>query len=344
MAARWIIGLSVVVAVQLASCFVGFESGPRGDNATPDASPVDDAAPLPDVVLAPAPSTCMRDDLMCVPAPPAGWSGPIVLYEGAAANAPACAAGTTTVLTAQRLAPVAPAQCGACACNAASGFTCGQVTVEGRNSACFCNGPSNLSLRVNRCEGLSSSEILCDAFQAGAVDFGLSATTGGACAPSAPRPPSTKPALAFAVATVGCQLALPSQVDCPTGNVCAARPTPPFNPKQCVIMAGEAPACPGFPYAKRSVFHRGVNDTRDCGVCACGSPPSATCTTRAKTSEQSDCSDGVLASAPTCQPLGTRRYAFISATPPTNVTCAASGGAPVGTATATDAVTVCCAE
>lgn len=334
-------------------------SVPDAAQTTPDAGTTDatktddggtsgdteDAAPLADANLPPPPETCKKDGLACIAAAPSGWAGPFSLYQGGVPSAPMCPEGTTSVLDANGdLVPAAPAGCAACACAAATGFTCGKVTVAGRANSCNCTtGNSNL-INANACVSMPYGTLICDGFAADTVNISPAAATGGSCAPVAAKPAVTKTTPAWNVAAVGCQLSVPSQVDCKTGEVCAAVAAPPFNPGLCVMKAGDVAACPGFPYSKRTVFYRGVDDTRDCGGCSCGAAPASTCPTMAKTSTLSDCSDESFLTTPRCFARSDGPHYYVKATvaQPTGVQCPPSGGAPVGGVTTADAVTVCC--
>ncbi len=352
--------LALTGALAVAACVVEFKSGPRdgalagdasvgtpadGSSPVTDGAPPMDAAPLSDAGLPPPPPTCKSEGLVCIPAAPAGWSGPFALYEGSVPSTPSCATGTTPVLTANAdLVPSAPATCPACACGLAGGFTCGVAKGRGNLATCDCQFGSPFDVAPGVCT--STSSAICGGFQSNAVTIDPSPAVGGSCTPTFIKPTPSKTPPSWNVAALGCQLSVPSQVDCPAGNICAFRPAPPFFPGQCVMQAGDVPACPGFPYTKRRVFYRSANDTRDCTACSCGAPPPSNCTTQVKTTAEFDCSGAEpLTTAPTCRSTtNLRRFVLVNATPPANVACAPGGGAPTGNVATADAVTVCCAE
>lgn len=344
--ARVLLVASAGAALPVIACVVSFESGPRDDQGTDagaDAPP--DAMPLADVNLPPPPPTCKREGLVCIPAAPEGWSGPFALYAGGAPSAPTCAAGTTAVLQANdSLAPSPPAECSACACAPATGWSCANVRVHGNSSSCNCALGSTVDIPPNTCTSISAGSLICGGFQANGISFDPASATNGVCSPLTKRPPAKLEPVQWNVAAVGCQLSLPSRVDCPEGNVCGAVPAPPFNPKQCIMKAGDVPACPGFPYAKRSIFYRGIEDTRACAECACGAAPKAACATTVTTSAAADCSGSAFVPAPACLQLAGQPYVRANTVPPPDVQCPPSGGAPIGAVAVADAVTVCCAE
>ncbi|MGH7297476.1 MAG: hypothetical protein ACRELB_21245, partial [Polyangiaceae bacterium] len=69
---------------------------------------------LPDVIDEPPPPSC-SGAFACVPAVPAGWSGPVELYEGAGA-APACSTDFATVYGGNDQLAATPASC-SCSCD-----------------------------------------------------------------------------------------------------------------------------------------------------------------------------------------------------------------------------------
>lgn len=322
------------------------EAGASEAGAVDAGSDARDAAvaELPDANLPPPPPTCKKTGLTCVPAAPSGWAGPFALYSGSVSDAPACAAGLTSVLTANdALAPPAPASCSACACANATGFTCGGITVTGNNGACNCTTGNSSSFALNTCYQVSYGSFLCDSYNADWLRIAPKPAAGGGCTPVAAKPTVTKPPVSWGTAAVGCQLSVASQVDCPSGDVCVATSSPPFSPGLCVMKAGDLPACPGFPYTQRSVFYRSVSDSRDCAACGCGAPPATTCPTKVKSAAQGDCSDQPYVDAPACVDWASFHNVSATATQPTDVKCPPTGGTAIGTATAADPVTVCCA-
>lgn len=359
----WALRIAAAATVALAACSLGedFSSLSAGTGAEPPVPGDDGAAaadggsldasvviaPLADAGLPPPPPTCKMEGLACVPVAPAGWAGPFALYAGSVADAPACSGGLTSVLQASgSLAPAAPAICASCACSAATGMTCGSVTVAGAAASCSCANTFAMPLALGTCTNLSYGSLICDGFAADTVNFTVSPASGGQCTPAPAKPTAQRPNVIWGSAAVGCQLSVPSQVDCPANQVCASTPAPPFDPRQCIMKAGDVAACPGFPYSRRSLFYRGVDDKRDCAACACGSPGAASCATSVKTAANFGCADTPFVTAPACQPRSSpaRYNVMATATPPTNVACAASGGAPIGGVTTKDPVTICCME
>jgi hypothetical protein len=132
-------------------------------------------------------------------------------------------------------------------------------------------------------------------------------------------------------------------------------PTPPsgYGASACVYRAGDV-ACPTTSsFTLKTLIYESVSDTRGCTTCACGAPTGATCTgivdiysynvfglcnTALFASVAADGACHVLASSPSL-PFD---FAVRTALPASGGACAESGGAPNGTATPIQPVTVCC--
>lgn len=336
----------VIASAALVACstLLGFETLREDAGVGSDASPDDSAVtPLPDVALPPPPTTCKKTGLACVPAAPSGWAGPFALYAGASSDVPGCVASTPVLTAYTDLVPPPPASCGTCTCSVATGFTCGPVPVTG---GCSCPAPTRTAIPANGCTERAAGFIQCSGAAAVQVTVSAGPADAGHCDPLSAKPTVSTSELVWNQTALGCQLSIPSQVDCPQGNVCAAVADPPFNPHHCVMKAGNVKACPGFPYSKPSLFYRRANDTRDCTACACGAPAAATCVASVNSVIDAGCDAGALIGTPACLPVSTTGSTsiYVRSTPPVNVQCAPSGGESAGGVNPTDEVTVCCME
>jgi len=316
------------------------KGGPNSEGGTDGGAETGmDAAPPP-----PPPPTCKTDGFACVAEAPSGWTGPFALFDGLATSAPTCAGATPVQVLASNadLVPAAPAKCAACACTA-SGVTCkGNFAVDGDNGGCTaCNTPGTMTPNV--CHSYTYGTVICGGYNATNIRFTGSATVNsGTCAPDVAKPTPTKDPFSFNRAEIGCQGSV-TRVDCDSGYVCANTTKPPFAKGLCISHAGDLPACPGAPYSQRFLFNQSATDTRDCAACTCGATPDALACTATVVSSASDssCQTGTMVTVPGCS-SNYPGYAKLTIAPPGKTTCPASGGAPVGTVTGSDPVTVCC--
>ncbi len=278
----------------------------------------------------------------CVAAPPAGWSGPGILYEGsdagAALSVPGCPAGFSVDAfdgTADPSAP--PAVCG-CACGSPLDVLCSPTVSFFYDSSCG-----------DLCASASLAGGACAPICSGAQTMSIAMTAdGGACTPL----PTTQvaPATWGTVARV-CRPALPNGASggCGPGQVCAAKGTAPFAPFEggfCIWQSG-AVACPD-PSQTSHTYFTGGDDTRGCAACTCGPPAGVTCgggtaTTYSDTACTSNAAaqtdDGACISAP----AGAQAIEATTAGLPASGSCNASVVLATGGFSGSGATTVCCA-
>ncbi len=328
------------------------DAGPEGDagpghdaGPTPDAGPDHDAAPDdagPDHDAAPddagstdagsdAGPSCPTD-LVCAPAAPAGWTGPIVLVSGSgAAAAPACPGGApATAFTTRSGLTAADATCGcSCAAPPSGTMSCGTGTLRTSGSMCLTIGSTIATFANGECRslpGLPSSgnwTLSRPAF-----------TSTGACAPS---PATTVPPVVWDASHRACGFGTPTA--CGASSVCV--PSRAAGQRLCVYVDGDA-ACPsGFPDLVSTADD--ATDTRGCSACTCGSVsgscggavdiangcPGTILTARVSVA-------GCVAASPTTGVSGTATFTASGACPP-------SSPAPTGGVVPTTPRTVCCA-
>jgi hypothetical protein len=202
-------------------------------------------------------------DYVCAPAPPSGWSGPLVLSP--AGSTPACPPlfDGAASRTGDELTNVPPASC-ACTCGPASGATCtGNATLLRFATSDCSDTPAMLSIPpASACSGGIGTMWGGKA---------LLAATPGTCTgtdtPTKPAPETAARALCEAARVGG---------GCGAG-VCVA-PTPPtFEPGACVVRAGDV-ACESSAYVARTVVYTGgIADERTCPACTCEAATGAAC-------------------------------------------------------------------
>jgi hypothetical protein len=89
----------------------------------------------------------------------------------------------------------------------------------------------------------------------------------GNCA--APPVQTTKPAYSWMTAAIGCAPVSTAAPGCGGGDVCVPRAATPFRSGvYCIESAGDV-SCPVGPYATKTVYYAGANDTRTCTPCYC---------------------------------------------------------------------------
>jgi hypothetical protein len=271
----------------------------------------------------------------CVATAPAGWSGPIAFYLGAAAP-PVCSGGASVLSGGTGLVAPAPT-CSTCTCSGA--VTCASPTLEIRSSS-PCTGTPCVSGSVTSTCGQYTST--CP--QSGTLYVTVqSAPTSASCAPSAQSP--TIATATWSESAEGCGMALGPA--CGTSGLCAT--TPGANFKTCVYQSGDV-ACPSSDYTVKQVIDETISDTRACSACACGSEVGVTCGSGAIGLTPANSCGGTL--APFSIPMTCRAVPAVpnvawsaettTAPSPSDATCSASGGTPSGDATASGPVTVCC--
>jgi hypothetical protein len=268
----------------------------------------------------------------CVPAPPAGWTGPVATWEGAEVAPPCSGAYSAAVLDAFENLVAGDAQC-TCDCGSLTGATC----------------PSSFTATVFSDQGCATA---CDSVlvSAGAcVDVhgvcanvhGIGASPqaqGGSCAP---KSSAQVPKPVWGLLARACESAVaPVQNGCSTDQVCAPAPAAPMQPRLCVFMAGDV-ACPAGGYSVKRTVYAGLHDSRACTLCSCGAPTGASCTA---TLQEGCGQTGPVNQLPTtCGGLSDPGSVMLLATlVASGGSCSPVGGAPTGSAAPSSPTTVCC--
>jgi hypothetical protein len=293
------------------------DSTATADDETTDADPV-----------------CDRRTHVCVEPPPAQWSGPVAIIEGAPGDpAPSCDAGFPEhELTAfDELS--APNPVCTCSCTAPANVTCTSATlIRAFFAGCF--NPTDTYSNVSSCQNISGGSGLWLA--TGNVPNNLSCT---------PSFTSNVPNASFASRFTMCGGASSFGVCDGENESCVPKPAAETDGRVCIYATGDLMCPDNSAYTERSVYYDGFTDTRECTTCTCGAIVA-------------QCSGTLmLANSPCGGQLGVNTT--LSAGSCTNVTfdpasasswnqtgstasCPSSGGAPTGSAAPVDPVTVCC--
>jgi hypothetical protein len=286
----------------------------------------------------------------CIPAVPAGWTGPTVLFDATSAGAPAPAAAPCPASPQYandaydgHASPFPEGTC-SCTCGAASA-TCGGPTVtvyQDSQCASACVTVPNVSACAKGC---ASSTALSAAVTANPAPSGGScpASVVNAIVPWNPATGWTTTGRACGASrTVG-------QGGCAANQVCADAPPSSTLQAWCVYQSGIVSCPAGYP--QQHVYFAGGSDARTCtGTCTCGSPTGVTCTIQSvSVSATSDCAaPATFASTAINQCNGNLAATARNVTASVSASggqCAASGSAAVAGAVTPDTPTsVCCTE
>jgi hypothetical protein len=287
----------------------------------------------------------------CVDAPPAGWQGYYYLRQTAYADAtppPACGDGSAPTRLDE--GPInSSAVCAACTCGPTQGAACGPPVINCWLGHDKCNGGG----QYDATSELARSGCVASAATGGTtsceVVAGPSVTSDGTCVPSTmsitrPDPWTTHDDVCPVVtAGGGCG-----------AQVCAPRPQYPYA-TLCVRHAGDVD-CPTGWATLRHVVYATTADGRDCTPCAC-TPSPASCIGGSYqvdgcTATCNGHCPGVSNPAPIAPGSGCRDLsAYVGSTVWSSQytapslaagSCTATGGAPIGSVSRTNAATYCC--
>lgn len=274
----------------------------------------------------------------CVPAAPAGWDGPVALFENAAdAATPTCGEGFPLfAFEAFTDLEVAAAQCG-CTCGPPNNATCATPTVQ-RKNAVNCGVAPDSSWLVSVCSNSVAGPT-------GQYWRAISQVNGGTCMA---MPTNIVPPAGFETRITACAAAGGDALGCEGDESCIPSPEAPLDGRMCVWQAGNL-QCPAGEWSSRQLLHESLDDDRGCSQCACGNATGAC--TGSVTVRNLQCGAGgvvtqtSLSIGAACQQLN---YAIFSGGPPSvtpsNPTCAAANSTPVGDADPVGPITLCCQE
>jgi hypothetical protein len=271
---------------------------------------------------------------------PAGWVGPVALFEGAPPANPCCPSDYPTLgPVGGRTPSMDPFTCTACGCGLATATCTPSPLVIHTTAGCIDPG-SSTPQQNGSCKPVSGSLFTA----------APPTVTMGTCAviDSVPLTPPT------ATWTTVDQLCLGETkgMGCTATQVCARPAAGAFGGALCVYAAGAQMTCPAA-FAVKHNFYQGFTDTRGCGPCTCGAPMPPACAATSVFYSTTMCSGGVnkvIGTIPndgmTCFSLAGAGSFETNVAPPVPTSCAPMGGGTTGTvteATATE-LTVCCTQ
>ena len=297
----------------------------------------------------------------CVPTGPLEWTAPVLVWWGPESDAPPCPELAPSIGWEGRAGlSAANATCGACSCDAPTGSCSAPDTITANAAAC--SGSTALHTAFDPPAAWDGGCTAENAVDAGVLCGGTPVVPGVKCVQSITIPPLVmhescaatvqvvphdKPAVVWSTFARACTSG--GNGSCAMlDETCA--PTGPAGFRQCVLHEGDVD-CPSFtPYSDKVVYYLGVDDTRGCSDCACSAPAGSTCS--ATLSIFSDhacgtvldtaslnaatllCHDVTPGSALGSKSMETATYVAGK--------CDATGGQPIGSATAAEPSTICC--
>jgi len=261
---------------------------------------------------------------LCVPSPPQGWSGPMVLGEGE--TAPTCAAPYTAVLfeAAQNIS----GDDAACTCECGDPtIDCDALQFEYGNA---CAGPFDF-------ENFADPETCHDTSPTGPSStpffFPISGTE--AC----PGNPTIEVPEASLTELVLCGAPL-QQNTCSAEELCAGTVPEGFSTGLCVAQAGEHECPEGYP-EPRTAFSD-VEDTRRCSACTCSPGGAFTCASELEVFDQAGCMGTADAEVTGMDQCFDSPTSFRYTEPTVTGVCTPSATEPTGTISGADPLTICC--
>lgn len=286
---------------------------------------------------------------------PAGWQGPVALYEGPDTSKSCSGSyglggpGGGKDLNAPNLS------CSACSCGSPTGsITCHFPDINVLQGAA-CSGAGwtfdgasleSGGVTSGACFGSIDPFLGPNGELPGSAETTAPPTTGGSCTPSGGVP--TTPNTGWNTNAVSC-----SQTAAPTGcgaNTCVPPTGSAFNRGSCVYQDGDQ-ACPTGGFTFKHLFYTDYDDGRSCSACTCGSPNSVICNgAKLEIWNGASCSgspEGTVATPGTsCATLTANQEKHFKYTVGTasGGKCDPAGGQPTGSATPKLPITFCCTK
>jgi hypothetical protein len=338
-----VIGVAIASCVLVVACNaisgigdLSVESESDGGSVAPQGSAEGGAATrdaAPDVVIEP-PAACPSAGRTCVPVPPPGWDGPLVV-SGESKATPSCPANMAlTRVDAHTGKPTGDHSCSPCTCGDVSGRSCtGTVKYFDTDD---CSGEPKTSGALANINSCIRNEEQGDRF---AIDV---VTNQGTCPPAGGLP--QKSPITWDSTVRGCGAPTLLTDGCKTGEVCAPDPPAGFRERHCITHPGEV-ACPNDTWPVNVSGFSDVDDTRGCTTCACTS--SATCTGQVRHFTSAGLCMGTSGTidlpSPQCRGAGSLSAVRLSiALTPSPDPCTPSTIVPIGALANKTPVTVCC--
>jgi hypothetical protein len=299
----------------------------------------------------------------CAPHIPADWSPPALVWVGAEADAPPCAAIGATQHYVGHADLDAPIVCGACTCAPPSGSCALPATLTASSATCPGNGSGVTHTSFDPPAGWGGTCTPANAIPGGQLCNGVPCVqsvtiapltlTQGGCLPI--EPVNVQPTPTWNTLVRACVVNPLLQACGPPTAIGACAPLPPSAAfKVCTLRPGEPTDldCPdGYP--EKFVAYKDFIEGRTCSSCSCDAPTGSTCTGSITIFNNGACSglplvvsaaiDAVGSQCLDVKPVGAALLSK-SASPPTFTAgaCVAEGGTPKTSAVPHVAEVICC--
>ena len=264
----------------------------------------------------------------CLPAPPSGWSGPVVAFSGPVTGAiPSCTTeGHDADKTLYSPATEWPdATCSPCSCSSPNGSVVCEATVPASNDSTCSGAPIQVGTTCLNAVSFSGVTHVGQPTAFTATQTGACSESGGA---------ATKGATSAGTAFVSCS----ESGTCTGSDVCVPNPSGSFT-SLCIYKAGPSSCPPAYP--SETTFHE-VADNRGCSQCKCTLPAGATCQGmlyKYAVYGASGCTS-VVGEVTSC--TGKAAALQLLGVTSTPGACVPSGGQPMGAVDLVQDYTVCC--
>lgn len=276
----------------------------------------------------------------CVPLPPLGWDGPVLLWSGKPDEMQGCPERASNVVYEGYDGLSYTPACPTCSCGPSA---CVLPVLEASPSA-MCQTAGQIYAGPDDWTGACISPGTIPDAEVDSVLFPQ--LTLAPCEAHTGEIPHD---YQWATLAMACQTTEPTTA-CDATTICVptSEPPPPGF-EQCIYRDGEH-TCP-FGYPTRHVFFSTIDTSAaGCSPCECGPPVGGACEVRVDLYEQAGCTGGTLwaqssTSTPYCLEwsagfdLASMTATWLQDTPGT---CTPSGGEPFGQATPAQPATFCC--
>lgn len=282
---------------------------------------------------------CPETTHACLPAVPSGWTGPLAVHTGAAAELPpSCQGGYTQPLFDLNGDLQAPPVTCDCECGDPVGTTCQPITMDRYANVSCSATPTGTqiggSFAERQCKMVADYTMVFTGTFHKMSDGGVS--TPGACTE---MPTEIIPMASWSSALRGCGTTTPDAGGCGMDETCAPV-VPDAFADTCIAQTGDV-QCPVSPYSERAVYYGDFADTRSCSECTCGTPTGTCGGTVDFRNGECDGPAFEQVGLGDCSGNLSGNYLFATYVP-SDGACAASNSVVQGSAQGTQPATFCC--
>lgn len=281
----------------------------------------------------------------CVPLPPLGWEGPVLLWVGSEEEAPGCPERAPNTVYEGHDGLTYTPQCPECSCGPSACVHSGLIAWGAAD--CLPAGSETPYPAPEGWQGECTSNGTIPEAQFGSIE--LLAPTEAPCEALTGTVPKQAD-IRWGTLARACQTSEPLGA-CDAATLCVPTSEPPPEGfSQCLFKEGDQGECP-FGYPERRVFYEGIDTSAaGCTACACSPPEGGACLASMVAYEDALCLDAFTTGspyldAPDCtNAMPGYDLRGMSASWMVNEpgTCTASGGEPFGEAKPAIPATFCC--